>query len=257
MCLALKRRFTRLNMAKYFVYVILLFFALSWTANSFAQLKPDPILNDPDYDFDKRLRFGFSLGTNFMDFQVESNSLQTDSIFVNNTVLHPGFNVNVVSDFRILPTLHLRFLPGLAFGQRDLYFYDKNNPTEPVVMPIESSFIEMPLSIKYSAVRKWNARPYLIAGTNFRIDMAAYKKLDIQEGVYVRLIKGDFYYEFGFGMDFFLTFFKFSTEIKFSSGLRNAIAPPDYQNLTDQEVKYTKAVDFLKSQIVTLSFHFE
>lgn len=244
-------------MRKSIVFISLLFLLLGLSIVGFAQLKPQPILNDPDYDFEKRLRFGFSLGVNFMDFQIKSSAAQFDSIFVDNSTLHPGFNVNVVSDFRIIPTLHLRFLPGLAFGQRDLYFYDKDPNVEPTVMQLESSYIEMPLLIKYAAVRKWNSRPYLIVGTNFRVDMAAYKKLNIEEGVYIRLIKGDIYYEVGFGFDFFLTFFKFSTELKFSSGYRNAIAPPNIQQLTDQEIKYTEAIHRLKSQVVTLSFHFE
>lgn len=224
-----------------------------WSFESFGQLKPKPILNDADYDFEKRLRFGFSLGVNFMDFQIKSNPYQSDSLFVDNSTLYPGFNVNVVSDLRIIPTLNLRFLPGLAFGQRDVYFYESANDLEPIVMQMESSFIELPLLLKYSASREWNARPYLIAGTNFRIDMAAYKKLNIEEDVYIGLIKGDVYYEIGFGVDFFLNFFKFSTELKFSSGFRNALG--EYDN--EQGTKYFNAIQDLKSQVVTLSFHFE
>lgn len=233
--------------------ILLAFIPLAFclTISAYAQLKPHPILNDPDYDFDKRLRFGFSLGVNFMDFQIVSNPVQFDSLYVDNSRIYPGFNVNVVTDFRIVPTLHLRFLPGLAFGQRDLYFYNKDE--EVTTMQIESSFIEMPLMIKYAAVRKWNTRPYLIAGTNFRIDMAAYKKLNIEEGVYIKLIKGDIYYEFGFGLDFYLTYFKFSTELKFSSGFRNALGAFD----EDQGSQYASAIHRLKSQLVTLSFHFE
>ncbi|MDY0199458.1 MAG: porin family protein [Bacteroidales bacterium] len=237
-------------MRKYFIVLVLAVCTLTISGGVYSQVKPQPVLNDPDYDFEKILRFGFSLGINVMDFQVKSNP--NDSIFVDNSVLYPGFNVNVVTDLRITPTVRLRFLPGLAFGQRDLYFYPKDGG-DPTIMSIESSFIELPLMIKYSADRKWNARPYLIAGANFRIDMAAYKKLNIEEGVYIGLIKGDFYYEFGFGMEFFLTWFKFSTELKFSSAFRNAMGKFD----EDQGSTYYNAIDRLKSQLVTLSFHFE
>lgn len=237
-------------MRKYFIVLVLAVCTLTISGGVYSQVKPQPVLNDPDYDFEKILRFGFSLGINVMDFQVKSNP--NDSIFVDNSVLYPGFNVNVVTDLRITPTVRLRFLPGLAFGQRDLYFYPKDGG-DPTIMSIESSFIELPLMIKYSADRKWNARPYLIAGANFRIDMAAYKKLNIEEGVYIGLIKGDFYYEFGFGMEFFLTWFKFSTELKFSSAFRNAMGKFD----ENKGSTYYNAIDRLKSQLVTLSFHFE
>jgi hypothetical protein len=243
----------RYTMKRFVIIIILSVVSLAWHIRAYGQLKPQPILSDPDYDFEKRLRFGFSLGVNFMDFQISSNQHQQDSLFVDNSRLYPGFNVNVVTDFRIIPTIHLRFLPGLAFGQRDLYFYNKDLSIEPTQMQIESSFIEMPLMVKYSAVRKWNTRPYLVAGANFRVDMAAYKKLNIEEGVYIRLIKGDIYYELGFGMDFFLTYFKFSTELKFSSGFRNAMGDFD----PDQGSVYASAIGRLKSQLITLSFHFE
>jgi len=243
-------------MRKYLTFLAITLFTLTWSTYAYSQIKPQPILNDRDYDFEKRLRFGFSLGVNFMDFQISSNPMQEDSLFVDNSRIYPGFNVNVVTDLRLLPTLRLRFLPGLAFGQRDLYFYPKDGGS-PTIIPIESSFIELPLMLKYAADRKWNARPYVVAGANFRIDMAAYKKLNIDEGVYLGLIKGDFYYEFGFGMEFFLNWFKFSTEIKFSSAFRNALRKYDYAKDPFEALPYHNAIDNLKSQVVTLSFHFE
>ena len=221
-----------------------------------AQYKPPTILNDPNYDFDKRLRFGFSLGVNFMDFQVKSNDnfdQNTSRLFADVSHLIPGFNINVVSDLRILPTLHLRFMPGLAFGQRSLSFYNYDH-TLNTTMEMESSFIETPLTLKYSAERSANVRPYIVAGGNFRIDMAAYKKLNIEEGVYLRLEKSDLYYELGFGFDFFLTYFKFSPEIKFSSGFLNVLA----KESSDQSgIDYVNAIKSMKSQLLIISFHFE
>lgn len=246
-------------MRKLLAISVLLLLSLGGVSDLYSQVKPPPILNDPDYENEKRLRFGFSLGINFMDFQIQSSTdpqvsftNDTTLFFVDNSVIIPGFNVNVVSDFRIIPTLHLRFMPGLAFGQRNLSFYYPGDVLENT-MKLESSFIEMPLSLKYSAVRKTNIRPYLVAGTNFRIDMAAYKKLDIQEGVLLRLVKGDFYYEFGFGLDYFLTYFKLSTEVKFSAGFLNVFA----RDYAEGGENYAQSIAGLKSQLVTISFHFE
>lgn len=248
-----------INQVKKFLVLFLATFSILFAQDVYAQFKPAIVLNDPDYDFERRLRFGFSLGINFMDFQVKSSTDpqqsflgETTMFFVDNSRLIPGFNVNAISDFRIIPTLHLRFLPGLAFGQRDLSFYYPDDNLSRTVK-LESSFIELPLSLKYAAVRKTNIRPYLIAGSNFRIDMAAYKKLDPEENILLRLVKGDLYYEFGFGVDYFLTYFKFSTEVKFSSGFLNVFAK-DY---ADGAEHYAQAISGLRSQLITIAFHFE
>lgn len=235
------------------VLISIFFLALS---NSFAQYKAPIVLNDPNYDFDKVLRFGFSIGINFFDFNTKSNNnfeVNEDMLFADVSHLIPGFNVNVVSDLRIIPTLHLRFMPGLAFGQRNLSFYNLDRSLN-TMMRMESSFIETPLTLKYSAERKTNVRPYIVGGANFRIDMAAYKKLNIDEGVFLRLVKGDLYYEFGFGCDFFLTYFKFSPEIKFSSGFLNVLA----KESSDQGgLDYVNAIRSMSSNLVIIAFHFE
>lgn len=226
---------------------------------AYSQLKPNPILNDPDYERGKKLRFGFSLGLNFMDFRVQSSITRqisslgdTTHYFVDNSHIIPGFNVNVVSDLRLMENLHLRFLPGLAFGQRDISFYHPDGEKQ-TTMKLESSFIEMPLTLKYSAMRKTNSVPYLIAGINYRLDMAAYKKLNTEQGILIRLVKGDFYYEIGMGLDNFLTFFKFSTEVKFSSGFFNVFAN-DY---AEEGENYAMAIKRLRSNMVSIVFHFE
>jgi len=231
-------------------------FALS--AN--AQYKRPPHLNEPDYDLGKRLRFGFSIGFNTMDFRIKnrkgievSPDLQdTTQYFADVSHLVPGFNVNIVTDFRLTENFHLRFLPGYSFGQRNLNFFYPENKLERQ-MKIESSFIELPLSIKYCANRVNNVRPYLLAGGNFRIDLASYKKLNIKEGVLLRLNKADAYYEIGFGTDFFLEFFKFSIELKYSVGVFNVLS----RDYADGAENYVQAIEGINSRLFHISFHFE
>jgi hypothetical protein len=83
--------------------------------------------------------------------------------------------------------------------------------------------------------------------------MAAYKKLNIEEGVFLRLIKGDVYYEYGFGYDFFLTYFKLSMELKMSTGLFNVLAN-DY---AEDGAEYFHAINRMRSQVIVFAFHFE
>ena len=245
-----------INLRKNIFLILTLWFALS--AN--AQYKKPVRLNEPDYDIGKRLRFGFSIGFNAMDFRVKNGTgievspdLQdTTQYFVDASHLVPGFNVNAITDFRLGENFHLRFLPGYAFGQRNLNFFYPNNKLERQ-MKIESSFIELPLSIKYSAERVNNFRPYILVGGNFRIDLADYKKLNIKDGVLLRLNKIDAYYEIGFGSDFFLEYFKFSIELKYSVGISNVLS----RDYADGAENYVQAISGINSRIFHVSFHFE
>lgn len=238
----------------------LLFFALVFVLSTNAQYKKPVRLNEPDYETGKPLRFGFSLGFNTMDFKVQnskgievsSDGKDTTQYFVDVSHLIPGFNVNAIVDYRLDDNFHVRFLPGYSFGQRNLNFFYPGNVLKHQ-MKIESSFIELPICLKYSAQRHDNVRPYLIFGENLRIDLATNKKLNYQADVLLRLKKVDAYYEIGFGTDFFLEYFKFSIEFKYSVGLFNVLSN-DY---VDGAENYVQAIDKVNSRIFIVAFHFE
>ncbi len=200
------------------------------------------------YDF-KQLHFGFTVGLNTMDLGIKrslNNDLRADEVRI-----QPGFQVSIVSDLRLTDKLNLRFLPGISFGQRTLSFYKADSLVSN--MNISSDYLVFPLLLKYRADRLNNIRPYLIGGLNFSYDMEAKKGYDENSNVYVRLKPSDLYIEFGFGMDYYLTYFKFSTELKLGIGMLNVLAPRPEQG----HPQYVQAIDRLNSYIVMLCFHFE
>lgn len=216
-------------------------------------------LTQLEYDYGKPFHFGFSLGLNFMDFTIKNNGISqvmapgdTTKLWGDVSQLVPGFNVNIITSYRINQYFDLRFLPGLSFGQRDLKYYDQAGKLR-TTMNLESSYIELPFMVKYKAKRSGDIRPYLVGGINPRFDVAAYKKLNNKEGIYVRLNSYDLYYEFGGGLDFYLNYFKFSLELKYSAGLLNVLAP----DLIEGGESYVRSIDKIQSQIVVISFHFE
>lgn len=218
--------------------------------------------NNSNYD-KKTLHYGFTLGLNAMDFILypSSSANMPDSLFPQVTPLHPGFNINVVTSLRLTDYLNLRFLPGISFGQRTIYFYENQVSTEGEInrvlvstdQKLESSFLEFPLLLKYKSRRVNNWRPYLIAGVNLRVDLSAKKEYDDDKDIYLRLNRTDLYYEVGFGIDFFLKYFKFSPEIKLSVGTRDILAHDPHERYP----QYVNAIDRLKSMIWILNFHFE
>jgi hypothetical protein len=210
--------------------------------------------NESWYD-EKLLHFGFSLGFNTMDFDITPSQeyYKVDSLYPEVAQLNPGINIQIVTDLRPAKYLDIRFLPGVSFGQRNIRYY-KNGVLYNGQQRLESSFLEFPLLLKYKGDRLNNVRPYVIAGFNYRYDLAGKKEIIPEERpVYIRIKRPDLYYEMGAGLDFYLTYFKLSVELKMSNGFRNVIVndvPAGYE-------EYRHAIERMKSQIWVLAFHFE
>jgi hypothetical protein len=217
--------------------------------------------NLPEHDH-KTIHFGFSLGLNTMDFKVRASEYAIENdIFAEVSNLSPGFNINVISNFRLGNHFALRILPGVSFGQRRIDYYTMDGQPLPgndaVVIPrqfnsqeLESSFLELPFSVKYRSARINNYRPYLLGGVNFRYDLA--KNFSEDDEIYLSLNPFDAYVETGFGIDFYLPYFKFATELKFAVGFFNTLDPRDTSRPQFQE-----AIERLRSNMFILSFHFE
>lgn len=234
--------------------VLVIFFIIisqySWAQKKFA-------LNYQEIDY-KVLHFGFTVGFSTMDFGI-TPSMQpqisgNDTLFLipelNN--LSPGFHVGVVSSLRLSDHFDFRFLPGITLGQRNVLFYDQDGILNKE-MNIESTFIDLPFLIKYKANRIKNYRPYLIGGVNIRNDMARNKEFNEDEGIYIKLKPFDIYYEIGFGVDFYMTFFKLSTELKYSVGTRDVVSSDASQDFPE----YANSIESFKSRLFMVSFHFE
>ena len=163
------------------------------------------------------------------------------------TNIHPGFQVQIVSNLKLSENLDLRFLPGISFGSRTITFYKQIDKT-PVVpsVDIESSYLDFPLDLKYRARRLNNYRPYILGGFNYRYDMAARKQDEL------RFKPGDLYYELGVGVDWYLPYFKLSTEIKAGVGLFDLLVRDSNSNQN-----YLSSIEKLNAYIIGFSFHFE
>jgi hypothetical protein len=205
------------------------------------------------YD-DKLLHFGFSLGFNTMDFNItpSQTNLAIDSLYPEVSRLNPGINIQIVMDLHPVNHFDIRFLPGVSFGQRNVRYY-KNGVLVNEQQRLESSFIEAPVLLKYKGDRLNNVRPYLVTGLNFRYDLAGKKEFDEDKPIYIRLKRPDLYYELGAGLDFYLTWFKLSVELKMSNGLFNIIADEPASG----HEEFRNSIEKMKSQMWIVAFHFE
>jgi len=233
------------------IILIILLFVVGF----FASAQKEIILNYQEVDY-KKIHFGFTVGFNTMDFKLTPtlDTYGADSAMLVPEInkLVPGFHVAVVSSLKLNEYFDLRFLPGISLGQRNILFYDENNKVDSE-MKIESTFIDIPIIIKYKANRINNTRPYLIGGLNIRRDMARNKEFNEDEKIYIKLNPLDIYYEIGFGFDFYLAYFKLSTEIKYSVGTFNVVS----SQASEDFPQYANAIEQMNSRMFMVSFHFE
>jgi hypothetical protein len=232
----------------------LLFILLFIPVTLFAQ-KSKP-WNKPLYDV-LPYHYGFAFSGGVLDFSVSNAAIfnQLDSVYSVEGQAKPLFGASMVGNLRLNENWDLRFIPGLYFGQRNLNYLVLDNTTLTdtsfisQTMKIESTLLQFPILLKYRSVRENNYRPYVVFGANYAIDLAARKKIKEEELPKIRLNRHDIYLEMGFGIDYYLPYFKLSTEIRFSYGLLNIV---NYDNS-----QYTSALDRLGSKMVTFIVYFE
>ncbi len=219
---------------------------------SFAQMQRQ--LNLPSYDHEK-LHFGFSLAFNKADFIVfpADNAHKPDSVWRINNKSQLGFNLGIIADLRIYEYATIRFLPALSFQERVLNY--TIHPTGAVkadsiytsTKRIESTLLDFPIDLKIRSERMNNVSAYLLAGGKFSIDLASQAKTKNPD--IVKLNNKDWAFEVGFGLDFYLEYFKLSTELKFDAGLKD--------RLYHENTAYSNSISKLFTKLWLFSLNFE
>ena len=230
--------------------IISIFISLACLTVSAQRDIPD---NLPKFDY-KRLHFGFQLGLSSNGFALDHDLTQSDSLIRLETGTQPGLIIHVVSELHFGPYFGLRFTPGIAFAARDLsYQYYSTGVSSPIVKTVESTFIETPIFLKYRSKRFNNFAQYVMVGFNYGFDLASQQftdnNVDESGERLVKLKQSNYSAEVGVGFDFFLEYFKFSPELKFSYGLNNIIVK--------EPTKFALPINDLRSRIFVLALNFE
>ncbi len=220
----------------------------------------DKIQNRPYADL-RPWHLGFSVGLHTQDIRFAHNGLVTEdgeTWFMEQPAFSPGFCVNGLVDLRLNNYFSLRFTPGMYFGNREITMIntsaapDETGPTARLKQNVKSTFIVLPVDLKYAAQRYRNCRPYLVGGVMPAFDVAK-KRSD-----YLKFKSADVFLEVGFGCDFYLPYFKFNPEIKFCFGLTDILCH-ERPDLVDDPatMKITNSLKRAASQMVVLTFYFE
>lgn len=233
--------------------IILAFLLLTAAGGLQARTFNDKVLNRPYADM-RKWHLGFSVGMYVSDIRLTHNGFITpegQQWRLDQPGYQPGFCVNGLFDLRLNNYFSVRFTPGMYFGSRDVRMVDVDGDlTER--QNLKSTFVVLPIELKYSAMRWRNARPYLVGGVMPAFDVGK-KRSD-----FLQLKSSDIYLTVGFGFDFYLPYFKLVPELKFCFGLSDVLVH-DRPDLIDDpdKFKYTQSLAKATSKMVILTFYFE
>ena len=222
------------------------------SASSFSAARGIP--NLPGYE-QRRLHFGFLMGFAMLDYHVYNTGLRTEANggvarYAEVTKLDPGLILGIVTDLKVCNNLNFRVLPGISFGQRNLLYVDEDgNKMDEEPLQITSTLVECPFLLKYGAKRIHNFRPFMVGGVTPRFDLAK----DKQDHLNMRSM--DVYGDVGGGLDFYLTYFRLSVELRGAFGLTNIYSKDQSDNYED--LPYNQAIRRLKSRWWGLVVYFE
>lgn len=211
------------------------------------------VQNRPYID-QRKFHYGFLLGLHMQDMELDNNGYVDpetgEQWYAEIDNYSPGFTVGVLGDLRLNKYLSFRVSPTINFGQKHAVYHEQTSGADSTQV-FKSTYISVPLDLKFAAPRYNNFRPYLIAGVNPMVDLTARK-----HGA-LRLKPFDVYLEVGMGCDIYLPFFKLNPEIKFCFGLLDIIQK-DRSDLIDTSLlKYTKGINGGHSNMIVLTFNFE
>ena len=210
------------------------------------------VQNKPYIDF-RRLHYGFFIGFHAQDMEFANNGFVTENgetWYADIANYNPGFSVGVLADLRLNTYLSLRAIPTMHFGQNTVYFREQNSG-ETSKQSLKTTYIAVPVHVKFAAERFNNYRPYVVTGVSPMWNLTVKKQQQLL------LKKFDFMIEVGAGCDFYLPFFKLIPELKFSFSPLSVLNKQRNDLLDANYMKFTESVEAVTSKMITLSLYFE
>ncbi|HLT52578.1 MAG TPA: porin family protein [Flavobacteriaceae bacterium] len=235
---------------KHFFALVFLCFTLAGNAQLFSK---ERILNNENVDKDF-LSWGYFLGFNSYDFNFDYKTDKPD-IQVTKSL---GFNVGLIGNMRVNDYIDLRLEPGLYMTTRELnydptYFEGVDFIEADLVREVKSTYIHVPFLVKLSTKRLNNFKPFIVGGFSTALNLSSNENNpnDNSNGEF-RVKKSMYFYEVGFGIDFYLYYFKFTPSIRGVFAINDELVR-DY----DPNSPWTGNIESMKTRGVFINFTFQ
>jgi len=234
--------------------IVIAFLFISVTSVAQNMFGKNPYKNQQDFD-KQRVHWGYFLGFNTYNFKInysEEYQLRHNSqeIQVNTS---GGFNVGLVGNLRLTEYLDLRFEPGLYYGKKQLYYpHLESSGNLSKFRTINSTYINFPLLLKFSALRTGNIRPYVVGGFSQSLNLGSNQdsKDDNYAGRF-RMKKWTSNYELGLGIDLYFEHFKFTPSIRGVFGLGDELVRD-----RNPQSPWTGGIESIKTRAILVNFTF-
>lgn len=234
--------------------LVLTFLLCSLFQFSHAQLfNKEKILNNENFDKDL-LSWGYFLGFSSYDFNFDYNEDRPD-ILVTKSV---GFNVGLIGNLRINDYIDIRLEPGLCITNRELtypesYFNGVEYNDADLLREVKSTYIHLPLLVKFSTKRLNNFKPFVVGGFSTALNLSSNENNpEDNSGGQFRTKKNMLFYEIGFGIDLYLYYFKFTPSIRGIFAINDEVVRDD-----DPNSPWTSNINSMKTRGIFINFTFQ
>ena len=206
-------------------------------------------------NFDKpQLSYGYYLGFNVYDYNID----YTTNVMDIQVLKSAGLNVGLVGNFRINDYIDIRLEPGLVISRRELnysytYFNGISHEEKDLIREIQSTFVHIPLLIKFSTKRINNIKPFIVAGFSTALNLSSQQNnpKDNSNNTF-RVTKNNLYYELGIGIDLYLTWFKFTPSLRGVFSIQDELV-----NDVDPNSPWTKNMTQIQTRGLFINFTFQ
>jgi len=235
------------------ILISFLFFSISIFESEAQLFTKERLLNNENFD-KAPLSYGYYLGFNSYDFNIDYKSNVKD-IQVLKAV---GFNVGLIGNVRINDYFDVRLEPGLVMSNRILsysitYFDGLTYEEKDLEREIRSTYIHIPLLVKISTKRINNIKPFIVGGISTALNLSSNQdNPDDNSNGNFRMIKNNLFYELGIGIDFYLTWFKFTPSLRGVFSLKDEHVP-DF----DANSPWTSNIDQMQTRGLFINFTFQ
>ena len=195
-----------------------------------------------EYYDEKPVHFGFLFGFASTNFSINGDRAKLGADSIVQSPRSFGFQIGGLVNYSINKHFELKTGVNIALYERQISF--PLSPANPLTR--ESTWLEIPLLIKYKSIRRDNHRMYMIGGVKLGLEANVKKRSSA-----LSANTSDISFEYGFGLERFFEYFKFTPEIRFSHGLTNLYVQPTTATNSFSNMNY------LKSHTVSLIINFE
>lgn len=204
---------------------------------------------DEFYD-EKPVHFGFLLGFGSSRFRVHHASSYVNPNDPTLTIVSPenvSFSVGGIANFTLNRFFDIKSGINIALYGRGVDYTLKSGTVQQELR--ESTWLEIPILLKYKSLRRGNSRMFVDAGFKFGFESNVRK--NALATTRLNANTSDISVEYGIGFEQFFKYFKFTPELRFSHGLTNLYVPPSDPN------SYANDIQKLYAHSVTLYLMFE